>query len=642
MDFSTGIVTSLSSVLSTVGYSLRYELAFCACALFGWYVSFTAQGRGEKARAQRQQMKNQMHAQGPGARASKQRKHDDPKESEAHELLLQYQSRARAPEAIISLFERHRRSQVLTSEKPELLQEILSLVYSSAIRNGLSNSLPDYIGDAMKLGVPPRAEQLESMVKMCTAKKSFVEALRAADASRCKDAEFQGTAATWSCLLFCAVEAGQLDRCEAFYEKLTSLRGLACEDFMNMIRFIAHTKQPDRLAPLLKQMELASPKPDNIAYNRALAVCVSAEQLGMAEMLLGDMKRVEGVCDAITYNTLIKGYVRAGKVERCFELQEEMLKQGVKPSEVTFGILLDACVEAGMPNRATQIFKDFQTSGLGLNAVMYTTLLKGLAKAGQIDQAMDVFEQMCGSDVVPDLVSYSVMTKVCCDAGRLEEALQLLQRLVQQGLAPDEIMYNNLISGCAERKSSALGQRLIEDMMQHNIRPSNVTLSIMLKMYIKCKEWDAALELLDSSSVKFGLPSEHRLYLQFVQGCIRERLGKRALEGCEAMLRRCPPDEVATGKLLQQCSQFNMLDSGADLLECLRPPRGRVHPKDANALLAMALKKRKAVTVKSILGSMQKGGIPVDNDNRAAGPPGTFSSAGPPGTFSTTGPPGTF
>lgn len=295
-----------------------------------------------------------------------------------------------------------------------------------------------------------------------------------------------------------------------------------------------------------------------------------------------------------------------------------MLSEGVTPSEVTFGILLDACVGAGMHDRAAKVFKDFQASGCELNAVLYTTLLKGLARAGQLDQAMKIFEQMCSSKVVPDLVSYSVLIKVHCDAGKLEVALQLLDRLVQQGLCPDEIVYNNLLTGCAERKSSALGQRLLEDMMQYRIRPTNVTLSIMLKIHVSCKEWDAAVELLDTSPVKFGIACESRLYVQLLQACIRDRQGKRVKEVCEAMLKRSTADEATVGRLLQQCISFNMLDSGAELLECLLPPRGKVGAKDANALLSIAVKKQRAGTAKAILASMQKAQIPIENGLRAA------------------------
>jgi pentatricopeptide repeat protein len=595
------------TVVSMVLYSLRFEIAFCVCALLGWLVSSSIKQRGQTSMAQKKVQAYAEVRRTPASTAI------SSSEERSNSLLISY--KRCQPDEVIKLFERHRKRQAFFEQPPELLQEIFSLVYSASIRAGAPKSLPYYIGEATKLGVPPTPEQFESVLKMCTSKKAFDEALEALDALGDKD--FQGTASTWSCLLFCAVESGQFGRCSAFYVKLRTLREPSCEDFMNMIRFVVHTKQPDRLAPVLKEMRAVSPSPDNITYNRALSVCVSAEQLDMAEQLLEEMQGFEGVCDAITYNTLIKGYARAANVERCFALHKIMLKQGVAPSEVTFGILLDACIGAGMLDRAAKVFQDFQASGCELNAVLYTTLLKGLARAGQLDQSMKIFEQMCASSVVPDLVSYSVLIKVHCDAGKLEVALQLLDRLVKQGLTPDEIVYNNLLTGCAERKSSALGQRLVEDMMLHRVRPTNVTLSIMLKIYVSCKEWDAALEMLNTSTIKFGLPCENRLYVQLLQACIRDRQGKRVMEVCEAMLKKSPPDEATVGRLLQQCISFNMLDSGAELLECLLSCR-RVSAKDANALLSMALKKHKASCAKNIIASMQKGNIPIESGLQAA------------------------
>merc|ERR550514_1827929 len=228
-------------------------------------------------------------------------------------------------------------------------------------------------------------------------------------------------------------------------------------------------------------------------------------------------------------------------------------------------------------------------------------MLKGLARAGQFDQAMQVFEQMCSSAVAPDLVAFSVLIKVHCDVGKIEVALQLLERMAHYNLRPDEIVFNNLLLGCAERKNSALGCRIFSDMQKHGLAPSHVTLSIMVKIFVKCRDVDAALELLNTSPEKLGLKRESRLYVQLAQACIRDRQGKRVLEVCEAFLRHCHSDEVTNGKLVVQCVSFNMLDTGAELLELILSLRGRVSMPDANSLLGAAVKKQKSNITKSVL-----------------------------------------
>merc|ERR1719171_1359197 len=231
---------------------------------------------------------------------------------------------------------------------------------------------------------------------------------------------------------------------------------------------------------------------------------------------------------------------------------------------------------------------------------------------------MNVFEQMCASEVTPDLVSFSVLIKVHCDAGKIEVALQLLERMTQYNLTPDEIVFNNLLLGCAERKNSALGCRIFSDMQKQGLAPSHVTLSIMVKIFVKCREVDAALDLLNTSPEKLGLKRENRLYVQLAQACIRERQGKRALEVCEALLRHCRSDEVTNGKLVVQCVSFNMLDTGAELLELILSQKCKVSTQDANALLSAAVKKQKSNTIQTVLAAMDKSQINVDAQLRSS------------------------
>lgn len=609
MDASASDATGILSRFEQIFYHLRFELLFTVFAIVFWS---GAQSLKRYVDSQKKEKSADFDvAPAPTKAAAKTRAtaKQKPPSAAVPASLRQRGS----PDEIIRAYASADKDE-LRSLPEEALQDYFSGLFLALVRAGQVSKLRTHVAEAVSLGMSPSPQQMESLAKMCTAKRHFSEALAAFDAAGVHaSTPDAATASSWSCLLFCAVESEQFDRCEQFYKALCGLRDPLCEDFMNMIRFVVHTGDQNRLDSLLIEVQKSSSPPDNIAYNRALSVCVAAGQLGMAEKLLADMQRHEDVCDVITYNTIIKGYVESGKNERCFTLFQSMKDHGITPSEVTYGILLDSCMGPDHLDRAAQIFKEFQNSGCKLNAVLYTTLLKGLSQAGRLDQAMHVFEQMCDSEVPPDLVSYSVLIKVHCDAGKLEIALGLLDRLVKGGLSPDEIVFNNLLLGCAERKSSALGLRILGDMQRHGVQPSHVTLSIMVKLFVKCKEWDQAINLLNTSAVKYGLSSEERLYLQLAQACVRERQGKRVLQACEAWIKHCKVDEAGTGRILQQCVSFNMLDTGAELLELFLTLGGRVSPRDANALLSAALKKKRAPVMNSVVGAMQRARIPIDS-----------------------------
>merc|ERR1719157_197046 len=117
-------------------------------------------------------------------------------------------------------------------------------------------------------------------------------------------------------------------------------------------------------------------------YNTALGTCVSANQIDKAKGLLEEMESTQGLADVITYNTLMKGYARAGCMEECCEVFHLLKQRDISPSQVTYGILLDGFINQNQLERAAQVFSDMSKEGYTMNTVLYTTLIKGFARAG--------------------------------------------------------------------------------------------------------------------------------------------------------------------------------------------------------------------------------------------------------------------
>lgn len=607
------------SLTTQVVTSLRFELLFTLCAIGCWAIGsmLRRRTRASKTKSRKtfdDQVKGSSSGASRGAGGNARNQPSGFVRTKSGDVIIR---RGDGPEDVIHSYEttvyrESRGAKLLQGMAPDTLQKFFVEVFSAAVATERAGRLPQYIKHAMQLEVVITQEQVESLVKMCTAKKHFKEAVAAFDLFNLDHSDAGScTGPTWSCLLFCAVQAGQWDRCDAFYVALQKRKSPSSDDFMNMLRFVIHTRSLPRVAVLLRDLRDAGAQANNILYNRALALCVASQQLEMAEEVLTEICKLEHGCDVITYNTLIKGYAQMKNLDRCFELEKQMASQGIEPSDVTFGILLDACIGADQLEKAAQVFRQFQASGRQLNAILYTTLLKGLARAGQPDQAMQVFNQMCESGIEPDLVAFSVLIKAHCDSGRVETALELLERMCKLGLSPDEIVFNNLLLGCVERKNLQLGNLILSDMRKY-IQPSNVTLSIMLKLFGACREWDKGLELLNTSTDQFGVPCEGRLYIQHAQTCIRNRQGKKVIETCEALLRKCRVDDSTLGRLMTQCVGFNMLDTGAEILDRALGCGVKINERDIEAFMAAAVKKKKVNVIRSVISVMQRHHMPVE------------------------------
>jgi len=198
--------------------------------------------------------------------------------------------------------------------------------------------------------------------------------------------------------------------------------------------------------------------------------------------ILKKMETQEGIADVITYNTLAKGYSRAGRMDKCLEVYENMREKGFVPTQVTYGILLDGYINDGQVEKAAWVFEVMVQEGCPMNTVLLTTLMKGLAQAGRIDQAMEIYKRMLiDGEAMPDLVTFSVLIKANCKAERQDVAMGLLNAMKKAGVQPDAYIYNHLIAGCADMAKAQQARQLYQEMVSSGIKPTNITLSVIIR-----------------------------------------------------------------------------------------------------------------------------------------------------------------
>jgi len=120
---------------------------------------------------------------------------------------------------------------------------------------------------------------------------------------------------------------------------------------------------------------------------------------------------------------------------------------------------------------------------------------------------------MALQNVTPDLITYSTLIKGHCARGDLEQGLQLLSLMQRRGIKPDAILFNSILDGCAHKQMRTLTEKVLQDMEAASIAPSNFTLSILVKLYGRCGDLDAACGVVAAYPQKYGFelnaPSLH-------------------------------------------------------------------------------------------------------------------------------------
>jgi pentatricopeptide repeat protein len=318
----------------------------------------------------------------------------------------------------------------------------------------------------------------------------------------------------------------------------------------------------------LLDMPGVSPCKDDVLFNTVLDACMSLRNTSRLAKAIREYEASNMQPSVHTCGLLIKAYSSLQRVSKSREVWDEMIeRRGVLPNEITLSCMLDALVCAGVVNDALKLFRVWEPK-IQVNTVIYSTLLKGFANSGDADGAMNLFrelkakgvkmnlvayttlidaqarvgymktakellKQMEADGCVPNTITYSTLVKGCCVNGDLAGAQSIFQEMRDRGLKADVVIFNTLLDGCIRHSDFQLADRLLEGMDSYEVKPSNFTLSIIIRMWGKRRQFDRAFE-----AVSFwgsGLRLDAQIGSSLISACLHADSLDRTVQVFEEM-----------------------------------------------------------------------------------------------------------
>merc|ERR1719335_624141 len=185
-----------------------------------------------------------------------------------------------------------------------------------------------------------------------------------------------------------------------------------------------------------------------------------------------------------------------------------------------YSLLIKGFAQRKEMRRALQVFKEMTDNEINVGVVTYNTLIDSCARVGEMQQAAELFTTMCTSGIDPDLITYSTIIKGYCVQGDLEKGLQLFSIMQKKGIRPDAILFNSILDGCAKKQMRSLTDTVLNDMEIAGIAPSNVTLSILVKLYGRCRDLDEAFRVIEEFPVKYNFIVNPHVQTCLMSACI--------------------------------------------------------------------------------------------------------------------------
>lgn len=142
--------------------------------------------------------------------------------------------------------------------------------------------------------------------------------------------------------------------------------------------------------------------------------------------------------DVITFSTIMNGWSSAGRMDKCQEIFDDMVKSSIEPDIHAFSILAKGFIRAGEPAKAESLLNSMSKYGVRPNVVIFTTIISGWCTAGKMEKAWRVFELMCDMDVSPNLKTFETLIWGYGEAKQPCRAEEILHVMEEKNVIPED------------------------------------------------------------------------------------------------------------------------------------------------------------------------------------------------------------
>ncbi|XP_057779001.1 pentatricopeptide repeat-containing protein At3g09650, chloroplastic [Salvia miltiorrhiza] len=294
--------------------------------------------------------------------------------------------------------------------------------------------------------------------------------------------------------------------------------------------------------------------------------------------------------DSRIYTTLMKGYMKAGRVADVVRMLEAMSHQkdsSSHPDHVTYTTVISAFVKAGAMDRARLVLVEMARIGVPANLITYNILLKGYCHRLQIDKAEDVMREMVEeAGIQPDVISYNTLIDGCILVDDCAGALTYFNEMRKRGIAPTKVSYTTLMKAFASSGQPKLASKVFDEMLKDpRVKVDLVAWNMLVEGYCKLGLIEEAKSIIEKMKEE-GMCPNVATYGSLANGIALARKPGEALLLWNEIKERCglgsvdeeplKPDEGLLDTLADICVRAAFFTKALEIIACME--EHGIHP----------------------------------------------------------------
>lgn len=174
----------------------------------------------------------------------------------------------------------------------------------------------------------------------------------------------------------------------------------------------------------------------NVETMNVLLQCLCQRSfVGTASSLFNRMKeKVQP--DSKTYNIIIGGWSKFGRVSEVEKFLKVMVNDGVEHDCVTYSYILEGLGRAGRVDNAVKIFEYFEEKQTMLSTGVYNAMVFNFIAVGDIDEGLKYYKRMLSNNYEPNMDTYARLISAFLKVKRVSDAIELFDEMLARGIIP--------------------------------------------------------------------------------------------------------------------------------------------------------------------------------------------------------------
>lgn len=198
--------------------------------------------------------------------------------------------------------------------------------------------------------------------------------------------------------------------------------------------------------------------------------------------------------DAVSWNTMISGYVNSGKLEGAWNFLESMRQCGLEVDAYTFSSMLKGVASAGTLDLGQQLHCLIFKHGYGRNVYTGSALLDMYAKCERVEDAYVVLQHMPQRNSV----SWNALISGFAQSSDRETAFWLFDSMEHDGVKPDDGTFAPLLTLLNDHEFFKLTAQVHAKIIKHGLEWKNNVCNAAVCSYSECGSIEDAKKLFDS------------------------------------------------------------------------------------------------------------------------------------------------